>query len=127
MTRAKFARLFRQSLDEAAAFADTKLGRLVPRTFVIELHGSGSGNRGLSFDEALQALYLGPDQFYRIVDIAIRAVADHESIAFVRISGHQPVGFNDTWNPEHTGPFKQLQPDEIVDRRTPERTGLATA
>lgn len=127
MTRADFADLFRHSLEEAAVSADTKLGRPVPRTFGVELHGVGSRSGGLSFDDALQALYLGPDRFYRIIDIAIRAVTDHELIAFVRISGHQPVGFNDTWNPEHAGPFKQLQPGEIVDHRAPERTGFAAA
>jgi len=61
-------------------------------------------------DEVLEELYLGPDKFFRIVDVAVLRVLRDRCVVFVRVSGHPPASFADTWNqPKGSGPFKQLE------------------
>jgi hypothetical protein len=67
-------------------------------------------------DAALDNIYLGPDRFYRIIDVAIKELLPKESVVFVRVSGHPPDVFGTTWDPASTGPFKQILSDKIAER-----------
>ncbi len=113
MTRGEFRHLFLQALSTAAENAEARLGRSVPRSFAIELHAPTSSGRTLSVDQALDQIYLGKDRFYRIIDVAIRRLSPKRSVAFVRVSGHPPAPFSQTWDPSHQGPFKQIIADTI--------------
>ena len=113
MTKNEFRRLFLQALSTAAENADTRLGHSVPRSFAIELHAPTSAGRTLTVDQALDQIYLEKDRFYRIIDVAIRALLPKKSVAFVRVSGDPPAVFSQTWDPSHLGPFKQIIADTI--------------
>jgi hypothetical protein len=115
MTKRELDALFRRALDLAAQKAEEKAGA-VPRAFVIELHGAGSSGGEMSVDEALDRLYLAHDRFYRIIDVMVKEVRPRESVVFVRLSGHPPAAFDQTWDPSALGPFKVLV-GETVRRR----------
>jgi len=114
MSKDEFRLLFKDALEIAAKNADKQLGRPVPRSFLIEFHGLASRSRVLQEDEALEAIYLGPDRFYRVIDVAVRSVSKDACTLFMCISGHSPGSFNETWNqPPGMGPFKQLRASQI--------------
>jgi hypothetical protein len=113
MTKDEFRQLFLQALSAAAENAEARLARPVPRSFAIELHAPTSAGLTLSVDQALDQLYLGKDRFYKIIDVAIRRLLPRKSVAFVRVSGHPPAPFSQTWDPAHLGPFKQIIADTI--------------
>ena len=71
MTKNQFKTLFERALDLAAESAEKQLGKPVPRVFEIEMHGAAAHPRTMKKDEALDAIYLGPDRFYRIIDVSI--------------------------------------------------------
>ncbi|MFN3233714.1 MAG: hypothetical protein ACE363_16370 [Alphaproteobacteria bacterium] len=71
----------------------------------------------MGIDQAAELLYLDENRFYKIIDIAIIAVAETNSVAFVRASDHAPVHFEETWNPQGLGPFKQIESSTIKDAR----------
>jgi hypothetical protein len=98
MTIEEFKNLFEQSLETAAQNAEKKLERSVPRQFEIEMHGLASQPRILNKDEAFEEIYLGPDRFYRIIDVAVRSVSKNVSTVFMGISGHAPGPISQTWN-----------------------------
>ena len=96
MTKKDFRELFVRALNRAADNAEEKLARPIPRSFVVELHAPASPGGTVSVDEALDHIYLGSDRFYRIIDIAIKALLPGEAVAFVRVSGHPPDEFSKT-------------------------------
>ncbi|HKO55573.1 MAG TPA: hypothetical protein VJ276_06805 [Thermoanaerobaculia bacterium] len=109
MTEEEFAEVFQQALERAAGNAEQALGRAVPRLFEIELHGLAPRSRRMSKEDALHELYLGPDRFHRIIDVAVRRVGKDVTTVFTRVSGHEPGSWDETWNqPPGAGPFKQL-------------------
>ena len=118
MTKDEFRELLQRALQEAARTAEARLERRVPHRFEIELHAPGVSGDLVNLDQALDRLYLGPDRFYRIIDTAIRQVLPEKSIAFVRVSGHPPVAFDQTWDPAQLGPFKQILADSIEQQPT---------
>lgn len=114
MTLAEFNELFRQALEQAAKNAETRLSRAVPRDFTVHVYGAGYSGTTMSPEQASERLYLGPNRFYRIIDVAVTGVSGDRCTAFVRASGHQPSSFEDTWNePPGSGPFKQLLAEKI--------------
>jgi len=121
MTRDEFRNLFLRALNAAAENAEARLAKPIPRSFVIELHAPGFSGRTVSVEQALDQIYLGSDRFYRIIDIAIRRVLPRRSVAFVRVSGHPPAPFTQTWRPSDLGPFKQIMAERLEDRSL--RTG----
>lgn len=117
MTKHKFRNLFLRALRSAAAVADERVGKRIPRSFLIELHAPTSAGEVVSVDEAVNRIYLGEDRFYRIVDIAIQKISFDRTVAFVRVSGHPPGPFSQTWDPPRFGPFKQIFAQTIEDQR----------
>jgi hypothetical protein len=117
MTKRSFRTLFLRALRNAADVADTRLSMPAPRSFLIELHSPICSGELLQVDEALDRLYLSGDKFYRIIDVAIEKISSDKTIAFVRVSGHAPGPFDETWDPTNLGPFKQVLAQTIEDRR----------
>lgn len=114
MTKNEFGVLFDDALEVAARNAEKKLGRPVPRIFEIEMHGLAPHSRRLMKNQALDEIYLAADRFYRIIDLAVRRINKDVSMVFMRVSGHEPGTFSQTWNqPPGSGPFKQLLADDI--------------
>ncbi len=114
MTKEQFKTLFESALEIAAKNAEMKLGRSVPRNFEIQLHGSAPQQKLLTKDGAFEAIYLGPDRFYRVIDLAVSSVSNHISTVFMCLSGHQPGTLEQTWDqPPGSDPFKQLLADEV--------------
>ena len=102
------------ALEIAARNAEKQLGFPVPRQFEIEMHGLCRHSRMLSKEEAFEQIYLGPDLFYRVINVAVRRVGKHASTVFMGISGHAPCPLDQTWNqPPGSGPFKQVLSIEI--------------
>src|SRR5947209_6876480 len=104
MTKHRFRKLFERALKNAAKLTEARLGQPVPRSFLIELHAPASTGRVMGVDEAFDQLYLGDGRYYRIIDVTIRRLLPDQSVAFVRVSGHGPVSFEDTWDPTDLGP-----------------------
>lgn len=86
----------------------------MPRTFEIEMHGLVPRSSVLTKEDVLEAIYLGPARFYRIIDVAVCQVGKDFCTVFLTVSGHEPGTFSQTWNqPPGSGPFKQVLSDEI--------------
>ena len=114
MTRDDFKVLFDQAIAKAIENAKQKLGRQIPQDVQILLHGAGHSGDLLSRVDALDALYLGEDKFYLVIDVAVVAVSNQLTRVFVRASNHRPGSFEQTWNdPPGSGPFKQVISKEI--------------
>ena len=65
-------------------------------------------------DDAVEEVYLGPDRFYQVIDVAVRRVSKDACTVFMGVSGHPPGSLNQTWNQPHgSGPFKQVVADEV--------------
>ena len=77
---------------------------------VVEFHGKANPSTPITVDEALDLLWLSPDRFYRVIDVAAFAGEDEPPILFVRPSGHQPDAYWKTWAPSDLGPFKAIGP-----------------
>jgi hypothetical protein len=109
VTKEEFRGLLLSALEIAIQRAEKRLGRSVPRGIEIEFNGLAPGARMMTVEDALEALYLGPDKFFRIVDVAVLRVLQDRCVVFMCFSGHRPASFSETWNqPEGSGPFKQL-------------------
>ena len=109
MQKHEFSQLFSKALEDAAAYAEERLGRAVARDFEIELHGAGHSGICLSPDEALNLLFISEDRFYRVIDVAVIEIRPTKTRIFVRPSDHTPSAFEETWNqPPGAGPFKQI-------------------
>lgn len=105
----EFKDLFVQSLEIAADNAERELGKQIPRKYQIRLHGAGHSGDILSVDEVATLLFIDDSSFYRIIDVAVQQVSPSVSEIFVRVSGHNPVPFEQTWDtPKGSGPFKQI-------------------
>jgi hypothetical protein len=116
MTKSDFRELFLRALNAAAADTEAMLAKPVPRSFRIELHAPNSPGRIVSVEQALDQIYLGDDCFFKIIDVAIKRLLPQKSVAFVRVSGHPPGAFSQTWDPSNLGPFKQLIAEKVEDR-----------
>ena len=116
MTKSEFRDLFLRALNAAAEDAEARLAKPVPRSFRIELHAPNAPGRVMSVEQALDQIYLGDDRFFRIIDVAIKQLLPKKSVAFVRVSGHPPGAFSQTWVPSNLGPIKQLIAENVEDR-----------
>jgi hypothetical protein len=107
-TAAAFGERVRAELETAARNAEGRLGRPVPRRFVVLLHGAGHPGDRLDVDTAVAALWVGPDRFYRYIDVAVVEVGPATTTVFVRASGHPPGRWEETCGMgSDAGPFQQ--------------------
>lgn|ERR1700722_7250261 len=116
MTKTGFRKLFVRALNSAAELAEAHQGHQFPRSFSIELHAPGAAGAVMSIDQAIDRLYLGPDRFFRVIDIAIKQQRGAKSMAFVRVSGHKPTDYSATWDPAGLGPFKQMIAEPVSEQ-----------
>lgn len=109
MDKAAFRDLFVRALANAIEVAERRLGLALKGSCAIELHGCGSAGAVWSVEAALDKLYIDADHFYRIIDVAVKRASPAE----IRVSGHQPCPFSQTWEPAELGPFKLVGPIEF--------------
>jgi len=107
MDNLEFQRLFAACLDEALRREEPEPSAQ-PRRITVELHGAGLGGEELTVEVAASRLYLGPDTFYRIIDIGLLETSEGGIWFFVRPSDHRPGPWEETWDPSFKGPFKFL-------------------
>lgn len=104
MTKDEFAELFKRAVKLAAGrdvFAET-------RRIEFEVHGAGYGKRYLDFTDSLDALYIDERKFYRFIDLMVKKFDEERILFFCVVSGHDPVDFQSTFDPNNFGPFKVL-------------------
>src|ERR671930_208812 len=105
MDKREFAQLFQSTLERAAKKAEQKLGKPLPRRFLVELYFRDYQGQLIELAHAAEVLFVGPGKFYKIIDVAVIAVRGESTIFFVRPSGHAPVPLSETFNPHGDGPF----------------------
>jgi hypothetical protein len=114
MDKLQFRELFISNAQKALKFAEKKFGIYIDENFDVELHGGGLAGEKISIDQCVDNLYLGNDRFFRVIDIGVKSIKGNKALLFVRISAHQPVKFEETWNtPSGNGPFKVIEPIRI--------------
>jgi len=104
--REEFKALFNAALDVAAARAEGHFRLNVPKNKAVELHGAGHGGDRMTPDEAAEAFYLGPERFYKLIDVLIKRIEGDTAIAFVRVADFESCPWASTHDPGGLGPFK---------------------
>lgn len=105
MEISEFARAFGRAIQRAAEKSSGILG-----SFLFQVHVAGSPDHPVTQEEALSLIYINPDIFYKIIDVCIMDFTLDSTLVFVRVSGHHPVAYEDTFDPSDLGPFKALAP-----------------
>lgn len=102
-----FKKLFIKNVRYAISIAEEYFEKNYPDEFEIELHGTGSSGSVMSIDNATNHIFISPDLFYKVIDIAChQETKNGKSLIFVRVSGHQPTTFDKTVNIKPgNGPF----------------------
>ena len=109
MTRAEFSALFRFQLDLAVEAAEARLGHPFARCYEILRGSADRDGRRITIDDALEELWISPDRFHRIIDLAVADYSPAMTWIWVREAGYAPSTFEETWNdPPGAGPFKTL-------------------
>ena len=105
MDRDQFGTLFISSVAAAIRQGAPEL-EPIPTRLTVELHGAGHPGDLMSVEEAIRALYLGPEIMYRIIDIGLLDAGPDEARLFARASDHKAASWDETWDPAGSGPFK---------------------
>lgn len=113
MTKEMFKDLFRKALLIAAEKGEAQAKINLPRAFMIDLQAFDYSGPLMTVDQAVDRIYLTEDKFFKIIDIAVTGVHPQYAIAFVRVSGHAPGLFSDTFNPNELGPFNIMTSKQI--------------
>ena len=110
MIKQEFRSLFEKALAAAIKLAKIRVPSSRLADFVkIDLHAPNAPHELINLDQALDAIYIGEDQFYKIIDVAVwRNRSPNNLIGFVRVSGHLPCPLSQTWDPDGLGPFKPM-------------------
>lgn len=110
MTKNDFSLLLEQALARALASFSTVCGETIDPPTNFEVHSPSCSPCMLSLQDAVNAIFIDPLRFYRIIDIGLIPNGDGSSIGFIRVSGHRPGPYEETFNPKDLGPFKILEP-----------------
>jgi len=107
MNRSEFKSLFEQVIGEAIEKAKARVDETISPNVMIEIHGAGYTGDIISVAQAFDSIYLGDELYWRIIDVTVKRIEPHQTLVFVRVSGHKPTSFEETWNdPKGYGPFK---------------------
>jgi len=107
MDKTTCAQQFHETIRRALKLANLDPARNEP---VVEFHGKPNPPQPIKVDEAFDLLWLSPERFYRIVDVAAFVGEYDPPVLFVRVSGHEPSAYSLTWDPSDLGPFKAIGP-----------------
>ena len=116
MKKDDFKRLYYSILGQAIAAAEKVIDRKLPRGIQVILHGPEHPGVLLDPDAAFEAIWLGEDEFYLIIDIWVAGLSATHTKVTARVSGHEPSSFERTWSdPPGNGPFKILTAEGLKD------------
>jgi hypothetical protein len=107
MDKGRFALLFQEAVRQALEQAGVAATLSEP---VVEFHGRPNPKGPVTVDEALDFLWLSPERFYRVVDVAAFLGENNPPVIFVRPAGFEPNAYTDTWEPQGLGPFNVIGP-----------------
>jgi hypothetical protein len=110
VTESEFAAAFLDALVAAVRLAEQRFGVSLPRPLRVRLYAAGHPGDLLDVASAAQALYLGEERFYRVIDVAVLATDTAGTTVFTRASDHKPGPWSQTWEPAGRGPFKVMYP-----------------
>jgi hypothetical protein len=107
MDKERFGELFQEAIRRALKLAD-----LFPTTTkpLVEFYGKPNPRNPITMEQALDHLWLSPDRFYRVVDVAAFLGENDPPVIFVRPAGFDPEPFSETYNPNDLGPFQAMGP-----------------
>ena len=108
----QFAQLLARELERAVRVVEMSLGRPLARPVRARL---GSPDAAPTVpEEALQALYLGPDRFFRAIELRVVEIGPTHTDVAIQPSGHAPVPFDRTASyATGAGPFTHALAAEI--------------
>ena len=107
MNRSEFKSLFERVISEAIDKTKARVDETISPNVMIEIHGAGHTGDIVSVNQAFESIYLGDELYWRIIDVAVKSIELNQTLVFVRVSGHKPTSFEETWNdPKGYGPFK---------------------
>jgi hypothetical protein len=107
MDKSDHARLFHEAVRRALQQAEMEHSDAQP---VVEFLGKPNPSTPIGVEEAFDLLWLSPERFYRVIDVAAFAGENEPPVLFVRPSGHEPGAYSETWDPSDLGPFKVIGP-----------------
>lgn|SRR5665213_524753 len=111
VTKEDFGKLLRSAISRASTIAELSSKYPVNYDVLCRVSAPSSTYKLVLQDEAVDLLYISSDRFFKIIDTAIIRCEGGVDIAFLRVSGHTPVIFSETWDPLDLGPFKQIESD----------------
>src|SRR4051794_15121604 len=106
MNEDDFALLFLRAVTRAEEAFNVKTGSVSS----FEIHSPLGAGRVFEIADVASKVFLSGEKFYRIIDLGIISEKHGNSVGFVRVSGHPPVPFFETYDPSDLGPFKILAP-----------------
>jgi hypothetical protein len=104
--REQFRAYFTDALNVAAARTQEHFRLNLPKNTSVELHAAGHGGDRMGPDAAADALDLGPERFYKLIDVMVKWIEGDTTVVFVRATGFEPCPWEATHDPEGLGPFK---------------------
>ena len=108
MTRDEFRRRLEAASAEAAKLASDQVGRRIVAPVSFFVHVAGSATEAVSLDEAIDALYVGPELTHAVIDVGVVVRLDGYGTGWVVASGHEPRSDADVWDAKTLGPFKPV-------------------
>jgi hypothetical protein len=108
VNREEFEAYFNDALNVAAAQAEKHFRVNVPKHKSVELHGAGHGGDRIAPNVAADALYLGPERFYKLIDVLIKWIEGDTAVVFVVVAGFEPCPWEETFDAGGLGPFKTM-------------------
>lgn len=113
MTKNDFKALFLKCVNEAKHQAEKAHQQKLSENHLFRVNGGGVSDQLIPLEETLDILYLSDKQFYRVINVGCKYVAEEKTEVFVGISGHTPSTYDHTINAQSgLGPFKVIIPLE---------------
>jgi len=120
MDKVTYARLFQEAIQRALELPNLSSVDTEP---AVKFVGRPNPPAPITVDEALDLLWLSPEQFYLVVDVMAFVGEDNPPVLFVRPSGHPPDAYSETWDPSDLGPFRGIGPISPSDTGRPALDG----
>lgn len=109
INRILVADLLAKASQEAIEQAGLRWSVTFPAACRYEFHGYGKSGELLTGEEACDTLIRNDGELAQIIDIVLVGYTKNNSILFLRPAGRTVTEYNDTFDPDRLGPFRQLE------------------
>ena len=106
MDRETFERLLLRAVDKA--IDETGRTDLDEKPQRYRVYAPNAPHELVTLKEAMDIIYISTNKFFKIIDVSIIPDESGGDVIFLRVSGHEPVSFANTWDALDLGPFKQI-------------------